>query len=103
MGYGRLTKEQIEAARRAIRSKSNKSGKLLIRVHPTFFLTKKPAQVRMGKGKGRFSSWVVFVKPGKVLFELQGLRKERSMEALESGSKKLPLKLKLKYFSSLYQ
>lgn len=102
-GYGKLTKEELEAARRVIRSKSNKRGRLLLRVQPSLFLTKKPAQVRMGKGKGRISSYVAFVRPGKILFELQGLRKQRSCECLLSGSKKLSLSVSVKYISDLYR
>lgn len=101
--YGRLTTEEIEAARRVIRSKALKRGRLLIRVKASIFLTKKPLQVRMGKGKGRINSHVAFVRPGKVLFELQGLRKQHSILALLSGSKKLSLPVTIKYWSDLYK
>lgn len=103
LGYGRLSSEELEAARRIIRNKAMKRGRLLLRVQPTLFLTKKPAQVRMGKGKGRISSYVAFVRPGKILFELQGLRKQRSYEALLSGSKKLSLPVKVKYFRDVFK
>lgn len=103
LSYGRLSKEELEAARRIIRKKASKRGRLLIRVQPNLFLTKKPAQVRMGKGKGRISSYVAFVRPGKILFELQGLRKGRSCDALLSGSKKLSLPVKVKFLKELYK
>lgn len=102
-GYGRLSSEELEAARRIIRSKASKKGRLLLRVKSSIFLTKKPLQVRMGKGKGRIDSYVVFVRPGKVIFELQGLRRQRSLEALLCGSNKLSLPVKVKYLGELYK
>lgn len=101
--YGRLSSEELEAARRIIRSKASKKGRLLLRVKSSIFLTKKPLQVRMGKGKGRIDSYVVFVRPGKVIFELQGLRRQRSLEALLCGGNKLSLPVKVKYLGDLYK
>lgn len=101
--YGKLGKEEIEAARRIIRNKVLKKGRLLIRIKPSIYLTKKPLQVRMGKGKGRINSHVAYVRPGKVLFELQGLGKQRSKRALISGSKKLSLPVVVKYWSEMYR
>jgi large subunit ribosomal protein L16 len=101
--YGKLGKEEIEAARRIIRNKALKKGRLLIRVKSNIFLTKKPAQVRMGKGKGRIFSYVAFVRPGKVLFELQGLNKKNTDRALISGSKKLSLPVVVRYWRSVYK
>lgn len=101
--YGKVGKEELEAARRIIRNKALKKGRLLIRVKASIFQTKKPAQVRMGKGKGRIFSHVAYVRPGKVLFELQGLNKKHSDRALLSGSKKLSLPVAVKYWSKLYK
>src|SRR5690349_15510769 len=72
--YGKLTSNEIESARRAIRKVTKKFGKVLIRVYPYLPLTKKPAEVRMGKGKGsKVRAWVSPVKPGKTLFEVFGV------------------------------
>lgn len=101
--YGKVGKEELEAARRIIRNKALKKGRLLIRIKPSIFLTKKPAQVRMGKGKGRIYSHVAFVRPGKVLFELQGLSKKNSDRALLCGSKKLSLPVAVKYWDKMYK
>lgn len=101
--YGKVGKEELEAARRIIRNKALKKGRLLIRVKASIFQTKKPAQVRMGKGKGRIFSHVAYVRPGKVLFELQGLNKKNTDRALLSGSKKLSLPVVVKYWSKLYK
>lgn len=101
--YGKVGKEELEAARRIIRNKALKKGRLLIRVKASIFQTKKPAQVRMGKGKGRIFSHVAYVRPGKVLFELQGLNKKNSDRALLSGSKKLSLPVVVKYWNKLYK
>lgn len=92
---GYITNRQIEAARIAINRKAKRGGNLWIKIFPDKSLTKKPAEVRMGKGKGSPESWVAVVKPGRVLFELGGLDKELSYEALKLAKYKLPVKTKI--------
>lgn len=89
-----ITNKQIEAARVAITRHVKRMGKLWIRVFPDKPITKKPAETRMGKGKGAPEGWVVVVKPGRVLFELEGVSKELAREAMELAAAKLPLKTK---------
>ncbi len=87
-----LTNRQIESARVAITRHMKRAGKLWIRVFPDKPVTKKPAETRMGKGKGAPEGWVAVVKPGKVIFELEGVSEELAREAMKLASAKLPLK-----------
>jgi len=89
-----ITNRQIEAARVAITRHMKRTGKLWIRVFPDKPVTKKPAETRMGKGKGAPEGWVAVVKPGKVMFELEGVSEELAREAMKLASAKLPLKTK---------
>lgn len=88
---GRLTARQIEAARMAIQRKVKRQGKLFIRVFPDKPLTKKPLETRMGKGKGSVEAWVANVKPGKVLYEIEGISEELAREAFRVAGHKLPV------------
>ncbi len=92
---GFLTNRQIEAARIAISRHTKRGGKVFIKVFPDKSLTKKPAEVRMGKGKGSPEHWVAVVKPGRVIFEIQGVEKEVSEAALRLAMYKLPIKTKI--------
>jgi large subunit ribosomal protein L16 len=89
-----VTNKQIEAGRVAIMRHIKRSGKLWIRVFPDKPVTKKPAETRMGKGKGAPEGWVAVVKPGRILFELDGVSVELAREALNLAAAKLPLKTK---------
>jgi large subunit ribosomal protein L16 len=88
----RLTARQIEAARIAMTRHAKRGGKVWIRIFPDKPITKKPAETRMGKGKGAPEGWVAVVKPGKVIFELEGVSEELAREAMKLASAKLPLK-----------
>lgn len=90
----RMTARQIEAARRAISRAMKRVGKLWIRVFPDVPVSKKPAEVRMGSGKGNPEYWVVRVKPGRILFELDGVPEAVAREAFELAGAKLPVKTK---------
>lgn len=92
---GFITNRQIEAARIAISRKTKRGGNIWIKIFPDKSLTKKPAEVRMGKGKGSPESWVAVVKPGRILFEVGGIEKELSHEALNLARYKLPVKTKI--------
>jgi len=92
---GWLTNRQIEAARVALTRKIKRGGKVWIRVFPDKPFTKKPAETRMGKGKGNPEGWVAVVKPGKVMFELEGVSYELAREAMRLASRKLPLRTRL--------
>ena len=87
-----LTNRQIEAARIAITRYVKRGGKLWINIFPDKPLTVKPAETRMGKGKGNPEHWVAVVKPGRILFELEGVEKKIAQEALRRASHKLPIK-----------
>jgi large subunit ribosomal protein L16 len=89
-----LTNRQIEAARIAIMRHIKRQGKLWIRIFPDKPVTVKPAETRMGKGKGAPEYWVAVVKPGRVLFELEGVPVELARRAMELASAKLPVKTK---------
>ncbi len=89
-----LTQRQIEAARVALTRHIKRGGKIWIRVFPDKPITKKPAETRMGKGKGSPEYWVAVVKPGRVLFEIQGVSEQLAREALSLAANKLPLKTK---------
>jgi large subunit ribosomal protein L16 len=88
----RLTARQIEAARRAITRHMKRAGRVWIRVFPDVPVSKKPAEVRMGSGKGAPEFWAARVKPGRVLFELDGVTVQVAREALELAAAKLPIK-----------
>src|SRR5246500_2059110 len=88
----RLTARQIEAARRAITRHMKRAGRVWIRVFPDVPVSKKPAEVRMGSGKGTPELWVVRVKPGRVLFEIDGVNNQTAREALGLAAAKLPIK-----------
>jgi len=91
VGRGRLTARQIEAARRAINRKVRRGGKLWIRVFPDKPVSKKPLEVRMGKGKGNVEYWVALVQPGRMLYEIEGVTEEMAREAFQLASAKLPV------------
>jgi large subunit ribosomal protein L16 len=86
-----LTSRQIEAARRAIVHSVKRGGKVWIRVFPDKPVTAKPAETRMGSGKGALDHWVAVVKPGKMLFEISGVKEEMAREAMRLASDKLPI------------
>jgi large subunit ribosomal protein L16 len=90
----RVTARQIEAARRAISRHVKRVGRLWIRIFPDVPVTRKPAEVRMGSGKGSVEFWVCRVKPGRMLFEIDGVSEEVAREALERAAAKLPIKTK---------
>jgi large subunit ribosomal protein L16 len=87
-----LTSRQIEAARRAIVRHIRRGGKLWIRVFPDKPMTAQAAETRMGSGKGSVDHWVAVVKPGRILFEMAGIREDQAREALRLASHKLPIK-----------
>jgi large subunit ribosomal protein L16 len=89
---GRLTARQIEAARRAMVRGIKRQGKIWIRVFPDKPITKKPLEVRMGKGKGSVEYWVALVQPGKMLYEVGGVSEELVREAFRLAAAKLPIK-----------
>ncbi len=89
---GRMTARQIEAARRAITRHVKRGGKIWIRIFPDKPITKKPLEVRMGKGKGSVEYWVAQIKPGTMLFEIEGVSEELAREAFELAAAKLPVK-----------
>ena len=91
----RVTSRQIEAARRAITRHMKRAGKVWIRIFPDVPLSKKPTEVRMGKGKGTPEYWAARVKPGRVMFEIDGVPSDIAHTALNLGSSKLPLQTKI--------
>lgn len=90
-GRGRITARQIEAARRAISRHVKRGGRLWIRVFPDKPVSKKPLEVRMGKGKGNPEYWVALVQPGMVLYEIQGVDESLARQAFKLASAKLPV------------
>lgn len=98
---GRMSSAHIEAARIAINRKIKRGGKMWIRVFPDKPVTKKPAETRMGKGKGSPEFWVAVVRPGKILYELSGIPEELAVEALKLASYKLPFATKVVSRSSM--
>lgn len=90
----RITARQIEAARRAMTRYMKRQGKVWIRVFPDVPVSKKPLEVRMGKGKGSPEVWVAKIKPGRIMFEIDGVSEEIAREALRLAAAKLPLKTK---------
>ncbi len=95
VGCGRMTAQQIEAGRIAINRKVDRGGQMWIRVFPAKSVTKKPAETRMGKGKGSPEYWVAVIHPGKILYELKGVPEELAVEALRLASYKLPFPTKI--------
>jgi len=89
-----MTNRQIEAARVAMTRHIKRGGKIWIRVFPDKPVTKKPAETRMGKGKGAPEHWVAVVKPGRILFEIQGVSEKLARDALRLAANKLPMKTK---------
>jgi len=90
-GRGRITARQIEAARRTITRSVKRGGKLWIRVFPDKPVSKKPLEVRMGKGKGNVEYWVAQVQPGRMLYEIEGVDEDLAREAFALAAAKLPI------------
>ena len=91
MGRGRITSRQIEAARRAMTRHVKRGGKIWIRIFPDKPITKKPLEVRQGKGKGNVEYWVALVQPGRVLYEMSGVSEEIARGAFQRAAAKLPV------------
>lgn len=91
VGRGRITARQIEAARRAITRHIKRGGKIWIRIFPDKPITKKPLEVRQGKGKGPVEYWVCQIQPGRLLFEIEGVPEELAREAFALAAAKLPM------------
>ncbi len=94
LSAGRMTDRQIEASRIAISRSVKRSGKVWIRVFPDRPISQKPIGVRMGSGKGSLEFWVALIKPGRILFEIEGVTEEQAREAFRLASYKLPFKTK---------
>jgi large subunit ribosomal protein L16 len=92
---GRITARQIEAARRAITRHMKRVGKVWIRVFPDVPVSRKPAEVRMGSGKGSPEYWVARIHPGRIMFEIDGVQKNLALEAFTLASAKLPIKARI--------
>ncbi len=92
---GRLTAQQIEAARIAMTRSIKRGGKIWIRIFPDKPVTKKPAETRMGKGKGAPEGWVAVIRPGRMIYEMEGVSKEVADEALRLAAHKLPIRTKI--------
>jgi large subunit ribosomal protein L16 len=92
---GRMTAQQIEAARIAMTRHVKRGGKIWIRVFPDKPFTKKPAETRMGKGKGAPEGWVAVIRPGKILYEMEGVPEDLATEALRLAAHKLPFRTRL--------
>jgi large subunit ribosomal protein L16 len=90
-GRGRITARQIEASRRAMSRHIKRGGKIWIRIFPDKPITKKPLEVRMGKGKGSVEYWVAQIQPGRMLFEMEGVGEELAREAFKLAAAKLPV------------
>ena len=90
-GAGRITARQIEAARRAMTRYLRRQGRVWIRIFPDRPVSEKPAEVRMGKGKGSVEYWVALVKPGRIMFEIDGVAPDLAEEAMRRASAKLPV------------
>jgi large subunit ribosomal protein L16 len=89
---GQLTARRIEAARRAITRQVKRGGKLWIRIFPDVPITKKPIEVRQGKGKGNVEYWVAKIQPGRVLYEMEGVSEEQARQAFKLAAAKLPVR-----------
>jgi len=100
---GWVTARQIEAARIAMTRKIKRGGKVWIRLFPDKPITKKPAETRMGKGKGNVEGWVCVVRPGKILYEMEGITEELAREALRLAAHKLPIKTRFVSRSMQYE
>lgn len=94
LDIGRITNRQLESARIAMTRYMKREGKVWIRIFPDKPITKKPQEVRMGKGKGALDHWVAIVKPGKIMFEIDGVPSEIAVEALRLAAQKLPVMTK---------
>ena len=92
VGRGRVTARQIEAARRAMTRHIKRGGKIWIRIFPDKPISKKPIEVRMGKGKGNVEYWVAQIQPGKMLYEMDGVGEDVAREAFRLAAAKLPIK-----------
>jgi large subunit ribosomal protein L16 len=92
---GRMTAQQIEAARIAMTRHVKRGGKIWIRIFPDKPFTKKPLETRMGKGKGAPEGWIAIVKPGRILYEMEGVSAELAKEALRLASNKLPFRTRM--------
>jgi len=90
-GRGRITARQIEAARRAMTRHIKRGGKIWIRIFPDKPITKKPLEVRQGKGKGNVEYWVAQIQPGRMLYEMEGVTEEIAREAFQLAAAKLPV------------
>jgi large subunit ribosomal protein L16 len=97
LDYGKITARQIETARRAISRRVKKTGKFWVCIFPAKPVTQKPSEVRMGKGKGSVSFWVAVIKPGKILFEMEGISKTVANKVFKTVANKLPIKVSLSY------
>ena len=95
MAYSRVTSNQIEAARKAAMHHAGKTGKVWIRIFPDHPFTQKPAEVKMGKGKGDPVGFIAEVKPGRIMFEIDGVEPKIANEALRKAGTKLPVKTKI--------
>lgn len=95
MAYSRITSNQIEAARKVMTRYVSKSGKVWIRIFPDHPFTAKPAEVKMGKGKGDLVGFIAEVKPGKIMFEIDGVDEKTAAEALRKAGTKLPVKTRM--------
>lgn len=91
----RVTARQIEAARRAITRHMKRAGRVWIRIFPDVPISKKPTEVRMGKGKGTPEFWAAKVKPGRIMFEIDGVKDNTAREALRLGAAKLPIRTRI--------
>ncbi len=92
---GWITNRQIEAARVALTRHVKRGGKIWIRIFPDKPVTKKPAETRMGKGKGNPEGWVAVVKPGRIMFELEGVEQKIAFQAMTLAASKLPIKTRI--------
>ena len=92
VGRGRITARQIEAARRAMTRHVKRGGKIWIRIFPDKPVTKKPLEVRQGKGKGNVEYWVAQIQPGRMLYEMEGVTEDIAREAFQLAAAKLPVK-----------
>ena len=95
MAPERITARQIESARRAITRHMRRQGRLWIRIFPDVPVTKKPLQVRMGKGKGAVEYWIARVSPGRIMFEMDGVKDDIAIQSLTLAAAKLPVKTKI--------
>ncbi len=93
VGRGRITARQIEAARRAVARHIKRGGKIVIRIFPDKPISKKPLEVRQGKGKGNVEYWVALIQPGRMIIEIEGVTEELAREAFSRAAAKLPVKV----------